>query len=135
MIAEALGPVNNFLETAAVHLFPGRSLTLTQDLGIELSGSPYATLSKSARFRVGIAFQFALAKMAGARLLIIDEADILDPSNRANLVDFLMAVHGDFDTILVFATSDHAHASPVPEIQIWWLEEGQIARVGEKMAA
>ena len=58
---------------------------------------------------------------------MIDEADILDPVNRAQLIDFLLAVRQDFDTILVFDTSDRADPSPVPEIQVWWLEEGKIA--------
>jgi len=135
MIAEALEPVNELLKTAADSLFPGRSLILTPDLMINLSGSPYATLSKSAKFRVGIAFQYALAKLAGARLLMIDEADVLDPLNRANLVEFLCAVKDDFDTILIFATSDRAYGSPLPEIRVWWLEDGRITRIEEKLAA
>jgi hypothetical protein len=53
MIAEALGPVNDLLAVVSAQLFPGRDLALTGDLDIELSGSPFATLGKSARFRVG----------------------------------------------------------------------------------
>ncbi len=121
MIADALGPFNDLLAIAGNHLFPGRRLALTRELNIELSGSPYITLSKSAKFRVGIAFQYALAKAAGARLLMIDEADILDPANRASLVGFLAAIKNDFDTILVFATSNQAIPSPDPDIQVWWI--------------
>ena len=135
MIAEALKPVNDLLQRAAGHLFPGRTLTLTKELGIDLSGAPYVTLSKSAKFRVGVAFQYALAKLAGARLLLIDEADILDPGNRGLLIGFLLAVHKDFDNILVFAASDHADPSPYPEIQVWWLEKGKIAPVSQPLAA
>jgi DNA repair exonuclease SbcCD ATPase subunit len=126
LLAEALGPVNDLLDQAGVHLFPGRSLGLTAELDIELSGCPFITLSKSARFRVGLAFQYALARLAGARLLLIDEADVLDPSNRAGLFDFLLEVRKHFDTILVGATASDAKPSPVPEIQVWWLENGNI---------
>ena len=135
MIAEALKPMNDLLQVVAVHLFPGRTLMLTKELGIDLSGSPFVTLSKSAKFRVGVAFQYALTRLAGARLLMIDEADILDPGNRGQLIDFLLAVRQDFDTILVFATSDHVDPSPVPEIQVWWLEKGKIKPVSQPMAA
>ncbi|MHB8069541.1 MAG: AAA family ATPase [Desulfobaccales bacterium] len=135
MIAEALKPMNDLLQVVAVHLFPGRTLMLTKELEIDLSGSPFVTLSKSAKFRVGVAFQYALTRLAGARLLMIDEADILDPGNRGKLIDFLLAVRQDFDTILVFATSDHADPSPVPEIQVWWLEKGKIKPVSQPMAA
>lgn len=135
MIAEALKPMNDLLQVAADHLFPGRTLALNKELAIDLSGSPYVTLSKSAKFRVGVAFQYALAKLGGARLLMIDEADILDPGNRGQLIDFLLAVRQDFDTILVFATSDHADPSPASEIQVWWLEKGKITPVSQPMAA
>jgi len=135
LIAEALGPVNDLLDVASVHLFPGRSLALTEGLDIELSGCPFATLSKSAKFRVGVAFQYVLAKLAGARLLVIDEADLLDPSNRTALIDFLLEIQPDFDTIIIFATSQEAKPSPIPEIQIWWLESGRIMPVETDDAA
>ena len=135
LIAEALEPFNKRLYLASSYLFPEYEdcpLVLTQDLEVYRS-SPYACLSKSARYRAGICFQYVLATLAGARLLMIDEADILDPVNRAQLIDFLLAVRQDFDTILVFATSDHADPSPVPEIQVWWLEEGRIRPVMPEM--
>ena len=131
LIAEALRPVNDLLEVPSVYLFPGRDLALTEDLNIELSGSPYATLSKSIKFRVGVAFQYVLAKLAEARLLLIDEADLLDHSNRTALIDFLLEIEPDFDTIIIFATSQEAKPSPIPEIQIWWLESGRIRLVEE----
>jgi hypothetical protein len=69
MIAEAIGPMNELLAVAAAYLFPGRTLEITDKLDIELSGSPFITLSKSTKFRVGVAFQYALAKLDGACLL------------------------------------------------------------------
>jgi hypothetical protein len=134
LIAEALEPFNKRLYLASSYLFSEYEdcpLVLTQDLEVYRQ-SPYACLSKSARYRAGICFQYVLAILAGARLLMIDEADILDPVNRAQLIDFLLAVRLDFDTILVFATSDHGDPSPLPEIQVWWLEEGRIRPVMSK---
>jgi hypothetical protein len=58
---------------------------------------------------------------AGDSILLIGEADILDIVNRAQLFDFLLFVRQDFDTILVFGTSDEV-ALPVPEIQVLWLK-------------
>lgn len=123
MIVEALGPVNYLLERAAEYLFPGRPLCLTPELGIDLGGSPYTTLSKSAKFRVGIAFQYVLAKLAGDRLLMIDEADILDQDNRINLMRFALANKADFDTIMIFATAPSV-PPPVAGAQVWWMENG-----------
>jgi len=139
LIAEALGPVNERLAFASGYLFPDidehEPLRLTQDLEVCRGTTPYALLSKSARYRAGIAFQFVLATLAGSRLLMIDEADILDPLNRANLIDFLLAIRQDFDTILCFATSDHADPSPIPELAVWWISDGQVAPVRAQEAA
>ena len=66
MIAEALDGINELLDEAATHLFPGRYLHLTGELEIVLQNSPYVTLSKSAKYRVGVAFQYALARLTGA---------------------------------------------------------------------
>ena len=110
-------------------------LYLTPDLEVFRGGTPYTLLSKSARYRAGIAFQFVLATLAGARLMLIDEADILDPVNRANLIDFLLAVRQDFDTILVFATSDHADPSPIPDLAVWWISDGIVSPVLAREAA
>jgi hypothetical protein len=126
LIAETLGPINGLLGKAAAHLFPGRLLTLTEDLEIVLQGQPYVTLSKSARLRVGIAFQYALAKLSGARLLMVDEADQLDSPNRAALINFLLEIQPDFDNILIFSTTDHACPSPIPEMQIWVMQAGKV---------
>lgn len=126
LIAEALGPVNNLLGEAAAYLFPGRTLTLTEDLTIMLQEQPFVTLSKSARFRVGIAFQYALAKMSGVRLLMIDECDMLDPQNRAQLTALLLRIQPDFDNILIFSTTDHAIPSPIPEMQVWVMQARKV---------
>jgi hypothetical protein len=135
LIAEALGPVNDLLDRAAVHFFPGRDLALNENLEIELSGSPFATLSKSAKFRVGIAFQFMLAKLASAGLLMIDEADILDPENRAEMISFLLEIAPEFVSILVFATAEAVKPSQVPEIKTWWVNGGTVRAVKNREAA
>ena len=139
LIAEALGPVNERLAFASGFLFPDidehAPVHLTQDLEVCRGTAPYAILSKSARYRTGIAFQVVLAQLAGARLLMVDEADILDPPNRAQLIELLLAVEDDFDRIFVFATSDHADPTPIPELAVWWVQDGQVAPVLAKEAA
>lgn len=139
LISEALGPVNQKLAFASGYLFPDcdehEPLHLTEDLEVYRGITPYSTLSKSARYRVGIAFQVVLAQLAEARLIMVDECDILDPPNRSQLIDFLMAIRQDFDTILCFATSDHANPSPIPELQIWWIDNGKISPVTDHMEA
>ncbi len=127
MIAEALEGFNVLLDQAAIFLFPGRYLHLTGDLGIVLQNSPFTTLSKSAKFRVGIAFQYALAKLTGARVLLIDEMDVLDLDHQAGLVDFLLDRLSDFDQIMVFFTANEARAvCKDPRCGNWWLDNGKV---------
>lgn len=145
MIAEALDGINELLDEAATYLFPGRYLHLTGDLEIVLQNSPYATLSKSAKYRVGVAFQYALARLAGARLLMVDEVDILDENHRGQLICFLLAHLSDFDQIITFLTSSHGPVAkeemgigkeqPWPftiddlRVQTWWLEKGKVIKL------
>jgi hypothetical protein len=128
MIAEALDGINELLEEAASYFFPGRYLHLTGELGIVLQNSPYITLSKSAKYRVGIAFQYALARLTGARILLIDEADILDDDRQDDLIKFLLAKVADFDQIMVFMTCTEPpdFVDDSGKMQFWWLENGQI---------
>lgn len=134
MIAEALDGINELLEEAATFLFPGRYLHLTGELKIVLQNSPYVTLSKSAKYRVGVAFQYALAKLIGARIWLLDEADILHGDNQTELINFLLAKIEDFDQIIVFMTA----AAPPPfedvlgnRLQTWWLEKGVVTKYGQ----
>ena len=129
MIAEALDGINELLDKAASYLFPGRYLHLTGELGIVLQNSPYQTLSKSAKYRVGVAFQYALARLTGARILLIDEADILDGIHQTELVNFLLFAVSDFDQILVFATGDMAAAwTADPRAQTGGWKTGKLSR-------
>jgi ABC-type dipeptide/oligopeptide/nickel transport system ATPase subunit len=70
--------------------------------------------------------QYTLAKLAGARLLLIDEADMLDDPNRSQLINFLLEIQPDFRNILVFATTNYASPSPIPEMQIWVMQAGKV---------
>ena len=127
MILEALADLNDYLAVAAEYLFPERTLQVNEELGIDLEGTPYTTLSKSAKFRVGVAFQYALARLAGARMLMIDEADILDHIGRTELIDFLMTQLFHFDQVLVFFTADQPFYAPVADN--WWLDRGMLSKV------
>jgi exonuclease SbcC len=124
MISEALAPVNELLAVAAGYLFPGRTLTLTPELDFALEGAPL--LSKSAELRVGVAIQYVLAKLAGARLLMVDEVDMLDPANRKGFITFLRAVRPDFDTIMAFSTAASATPAPFDDVQVWAVNNGGV---------
>ena len=135
LIKEALGPVNEALAQASSYLFENLPpVELNGELEVYRGTTPYSCLSKSARYRVGICFQYALATLTGSRLLMVDEGDILDPLNRAALIEFALDIVEQFDTILIFATSNEARPSPAPDLlTTWWLNDGHISQVTEEI--
>ena len=59
-------------------------------------------LSRSERFRLGIALQIAIAKITGINMVVIDTSELLTPEVRATMVKMLAGA--ELDQALVFAT-------------------------------
>ena len=80
-------------------------------------GNPFCLsleqLSESERFQFGVAFQIALAMVAGLRFVVIDRADVLDMEKRRMLTGLL--VNSALDQAFVLATSEGAPSSVVPQ--------------------
>ena len=64
---------------------------VSADMAISRAGRPYELLSESAQFRVDVAIQVALAKLAGDPMVVIDRADVLDADGRNALFAGLLA--------------------------------------------
>ena len=64
---------------------------------------PVRLLSKSEQFRVGVAFQAAIAKAAGLKFLAVDDMEILDQGNLDLLTGYLQTLV-EFEQILLFCT-------------------------------
>ena len=92
-------------------------------------------LSTSERMRVGIAFAEALAHASGLRLLVIDDVEVLDESNRGLLTSWLLGKLTEHDTIIVLSTAESANDPGIEGIITYWVEGGQVERVGEKVHA
>ncbi len=88
-------------------------------------------LSKSEKLRVGILLQDVLNYLAGLRLLVIDEADMLDQTNRDLLNGFLLDIAGDYDTILVLATVGEVLPKDpgIEGLAMFTIADGQIVRL------
>ena len=64
-------------------------------------------MSKSERWRIDALLGAAVASLSGHRLLVLDEADMLQPSLRPALLGWLDALvtAGHIETVLVMATT------------------------------
>lgn len=132
ILGEKIGSLNGFMDEiplmANVHFEP--------DLSLKVGKIPFACLSRSERFRAGIMAQVAICRAVEVKLLVIDEADVLDQSNRGKLLACLFNLLDWFDTVFVFSTvAQEVKPSKNPELTFWWIEDGKINPVIEIQAA
>jgi len=92
-------------------------------------------LSNSERMRVGVAIAEALAHLSGLRLLVIDDAEILDERNRRMFSGYLLGLREGYDTIILLSTAQEAKEPGIPGVATFWMEDGRVARVGEAVGA
>lgn len=104
-----------------------------EDLEILVTRAGYgprsvSQLSASEKFRMGLIIQDVLNSLTGLRLLVVDGADILDVENRALMMNMLLEVREDYDTILVLSTlGDVAPADPgIPGVSVYVLQDGEL---------
>ena len=77
----------------------------------------------------------ALAALSGLKLLVIDDAEILDDENRALLTNFLFGKLDEFDTVILLSTSPRERVVDpgVDGVSVYWVEAGEVERIGEKV--
>lgn len=116
MLAAGLAPLNTLLRELAGHTRPDLFVTprglplvpqVSPDMVIRCEHRPYHSMSKSERWRIDALLGAAVASLSGHRLLVLDEADLLQPSLRPPLLAWLDALvtAGHLETALVMATT------------------------------
>ena len=86
----------------------GRAVEFQVDpWAIRLDGVPPQLMARSALFRVGLAFQIALAEVTGLKIVVVDGIDILDATNRATLFAVLdkALAEGWIEQVVILATA------------------------------
>lgn len=124
MLAAGLAPLNDLLRELAGHARPDLFVTprglplvpsVSPDMVIRCGHRPYHSLSKSERWRIDVLLGAAVASLSGHRLLVLDEADLLQPSLRAPaLLGWLDALvkAGQVETVIVMATTKEPFRVP-----------------------
>ena len=116
MLAAGLAPLNALLRELAGHARPDLFVTprglplvpqVSPDMVIRCGHRPYHAFSDSERWRIDALLGAAVASLSGHRLLVLDEADLLQPSLRPALLGWLDALvtAGHIETVLVMATT------------------------------
>lgn len=111
LLDDAIGPVEEEANNRLAQLTDERyemHIEVEPDFVILITHDGVTTdvqrLSSSERLRLGIILQDAIARLAGTRLLVIDNADLLDADNRKMLMSLLLTIKEDYDTVIVLAT-------------------------------
>lgn len=123
MLAAGLAPLNALLRELAGHARPDLFVTprglplvpsVSPDMSIRCGHRPYHAFSDSERWRIDALLGAAVASLSGHRLLVLDEADLLQPSLRPALLGWLDAVvkAGQVETVLVMATTKEPFKVP-----------------------
>ena len=63
-------------------------------------------LSSSEKLRIGIVLQDAINEVTGAKILLIDDAEIMDRANRELFINLINTIESNYDTIIIIATSN-----------------------------
>ncbi|HMW31402.1 MAG TPA: AAA family ATPase [Plasticicumulans sp.] len=116
MLAAGLAPLNALLRELAGHARPDLFVTprglplvpsVSPDMSIRCGHRPYHAFSDSERWRIDALLGAAVASLSGHRLLVLDEADMLQPGLRPSLLGWLDALvtAGHLETALVMATT------------------------------
>ena len=66
----------------------------------------YRLLSSSEKLRIGVVIQDAINSLTNARLLIVDDVEMLDGNNFELFMEFIEEIEDRYDTIMVIATGD-----------------------------
>ncbi len=82
-------------------------------------------LSTSERLRIGIALQDALCHLTGFGLLLVDNFDMLEAKNRAEIGQVLLRWSEEYETIIILTTKDEKPA-PNPARTTYWAEDGHV---------
>lgn len=132
LLGEALGPLNGRLAASADYAqWP--AAVIDKDLRITAGGRAYGLLSESEKWRADAMIAEAVSHVSGARILVLDRADVLDIQGREDLLYWLdgIAANGDIDTAIVFATLKAAPTTSMENVQSIWIENGTTGTLRE----
>lgn len=94
---------------------------------------PLKLLSKGEKLRVGVVLQDVLNSLTGLGIMVIDDAEALDPANKMALIQLLMSMT-EYDTIIVLAArSETIPTDPgIPGLALFSVEAGTVTRIGKQ---
>lgn len=104
LIARALDPFNSMARAYAADagFAPAQ---VERDLSLTYAGRPYALCSESEQWRADALFALVVARLSGAKAVLLDRFDVLQPDDRGRVLDWLSDPSGSMmDTVILAGT-------------------------------
>lgn len=133
LLARGAAPILERINAQLARMAPEYSVAVRIEKGLALEvlrqGTdgplPIENLSSSERLRVGIAFAFALSVLSGLRVLVIDNADMLDRGNLDQLVTSINAMtDAGIESVVIILTRDEVRTISTAAVGSYWIEAG-----------
>lgn len=138
LVSELSGPALDafsglLTETSARFDFGPVRVGTDAECAITVGGRPLALCSESEQWRANAVIAIALSSISGARLVLLDRLDVLEPSIRVEWLLGLLAVCDDdvLDQVIVAATLKEPPAKLPPGASLLWIEQGSGELQGE----
>lgn len=125
ILQSALGPINARIDESA-QFCEWLPIRIDPDMNIISGERDYRMLSESEQYRADAMIAEAVSHISGAKLLVLDRVDVLDPAGRADLLAWLAqwAADGDIDSAILFATLKEQPTLWFDNVDVVWLENG-----------
>lgn len=99
-------------------------ITLSPDFDVTIGGRHIAAASKSEQRCAGMVMQYAIARVIGLPLFVVDELDSLDQEWRRAYLGFARSIGGRGVRLIGLATTNSSPpAAPPPGFQTLWLRD------------
>jgi len=78
-------------------------------------------LSTSERLRTGIIMQDAINSMAGFKMIVIDQVDMLDDDNKKLLWKLIDRIKDNYETIIILSTGLSVKDTNKPDVNMFYI--------------
>jgi energy-coupling factor transporter ATP-binding protein EcfA2 len=132
LLVEALAPFcevfNEFAGLANWH-----ELYIPDSMELYIGDRPYLLRSESEKWRADALIALTIAKISGAKVVVLDRFDVLDLQGRADALYLLdeLAESGDVETAIVLGTLKALPAQLPGNVQAAWVEAGAVKTLAE----
>lgn len=132
LLSEALEPFNAVMD-GYDWIAEWPTVEIDENMELWVGGRPYVLRSESERWRADTLLALAIAKISGAKVVVLDRFDVLDLQGRADALYLLdeLAEIGDVETAIVLGTLKALPAHLPENVQAAWVEAGSVKTLAE----